>query len=377
MSFGLLATVSETTILCVISLAALIGNLSLYIIVYKNKDLRTIPNLYILNLAAADLMVSVVSIPFTVVTVITGRWLFGDTACVTLGFFTILSFIASVMSLGMIAINRYFYIVKWNTYKNTFTKRKAFLFAAGVWAVSISLASPPLFGWAEYRFIPGKSYCFVYWPSSVYFMYFMIVVGFFGPLSAMAFSYYNILAFTKALKRRIAISRNNLTPPPQYNQARTVFSHEPTIENNFDSEIHRDKAENPQINRQDVSKLDLESKSHNFQVTPEETKMTNTCLLVVALFIICWAPFAITMFFDVYYPSPLPRAVDIASLLLGYLNSMCNPILYGLRNSAFKQGFQKLYSRFLPERFRATKGTTLELNANAPLGEVEAGINVD
>ena len=369
MSFGLLATVSETTFLCVICLAVLIGNVSLYIIVYKNKDLRTITNLYILNLAAADLMVSVVSIPFTVVTVITGRWLFGDTACVALGFFTILSFIASVMSLAMIAINRYFYVVKWNTYKNTFSKRKALLFAAGVWAVSISLASSPLFGWAEYRFIPGKSYCFVYWPSNVYFMYFMITVCFFGPLSAMAFSYYNILTFTKTLSRRIAVSRNNLTPPPEYNQPRKAFSREPTTEtdaqNNFDSDLDRDMADNPQINRQDVSKLDLESKSRNFQVTPEETKMTNTCLLVVALFVICWAPFAITMFFDVYYPSPLPRAVDIASLLLGYLNSMCNPILYGFRNSAFKQGFLKLYSRFLPERFRPTNVTQLEINANA------------
>ena len=31
--------------------------------------------------------------------------------------------------------------------------------------------------------------------------------------------------------------------------------------------------------------------------TPEEAKITNTLLSVVALFMICWAPFAITMFF--------------------------------------------------------------------------------
>ena len=193
MSFSVSVTVTETSILGFICLTAVIGNLSLYIIVYKNKNLQTITNLYILNLAAADIMVSVLSIPFTVVTVITGRWPFGDTACVALGFFTILSFIASVMSLGMIAINRYFYIVKWNTYKKTFSEKKSLLYAAAVWVVSICLASPPLFGWAEYRFIPGKSYCFVYWPSNVYFMYFMITVCFFGPLSAIAFSYYNIL----------------------------------------------------------------------------------------------------------------------------------------------------------------------------------------
>ncbi|KAJ7372676.1 hypothetical protein OS493_017949 [Desmophyllum pertusum] len=300
MSSSLLVTVSETSVLCFICLAALIGNVSLYIIVYKNKDLRTITNLYILNLAAADIMVSVLSIPVTVVTIITERWVFGDTACTALGFFTILSFIASVMSLGMIALNRYFYIVKWNTYTKTFSKRKALLYAAAVWA---------------------------------------------------------------NLKRRMAVSRNNLTPPPHHHELTT--ENETRGNRNPDTEPDRNMAEGqrPHMNTPGGSELESKSKSRAFQVTHEETKITNTFLFVLALFVVCWAPFAVTMFFDVYYPRPLPRAVDIASLLLGYLNSMCNPVLYGLRNSAFKQGFLDLYSRFLPERFRPTSVTRLEMNA--------------
>ena len=364
MLLNLLAMVSETTILCFIALAAIIGNLSLYIIVYKNKDLRTVTNLYILNLAAADIMVSVLSIPFTVVTIITERWVFGDTACVVLGFFTILSFIASVMSHGMIAINRYFYIVKWNTYLKTFSKRKALLYVAAVWAVSIFLASPPLLGWAEYRFIPGKSYCFVYWPSNAYFMYFMITVCFFGPLSVITFSYYNVLKFTKNLKRRIGETRNNLTPPLQSQDPTTANTTQHN--NNSDRELDFNMAARRQIDRRGATNCDSKSKSPKFQVTPEETRITNTFLFVVALFVICWAIFAVTMFFDVYYPKPLPRAVDIASLLLGYLNSMCNPVLYGLRNSAFKQGFLNLYSRFLPERYRPANVTQLEINTHIP-----------
>ena len=100
------------------------------------------------------------------------------------------------------------------------------------------------------------------------------------------------------------------------------------------------------------SHLSVKSKSQKPRLTPEEEKMTNTFLLVLTLFIICWAPFAITMFFDVYYPRPLPRPIDTISLLLGYLNSMCNPVLYGMLNPAFKHAFVNLYSRFIPERFR-------------------------
>ena len=363
------------------------GNVSLFLIVYKNPNLRTITNMFILNLAAADILVSVLSMPVTMVTIVNGCWVFGHTACVVLGYFTILSFIASVMSLGMIAINRYFYIVKWNTYTITFAKTKALLYAAGVWFVSMFLASPPLFGWAEYRFIPGKSYCFVYWPSNVYFMYFMITVCFFGPLSVMAFSYYNILNFTKNI--RIKVSRNNLTPKPR--QLETQGANEPQLApcmvkldsyENVHLKIEVQNYDNPDVievcnnsnsvedgcsvNEAEVletmenkspltsfnSHPSVQSKSQKPRLTPEEQQMTNTFLLVLALFIICWAPFAITMFFDVYYPQPLPRPIDTISLLLGYLNSMCNPVLYGMRNSALKQGFVNLYSWLIPERFR-------------------------
>ena len=166
--------------------------------------------MYILNLAAADIVVSVLSMPVTVVTITKQHWVFGQTAYEVLGFFTILSFIASAMSLGMIAINRYFYIVKCNTYTNTLSKRKALFYGVAVWVVSISLASPSLFGWSEYNFIPGKSYCFVYWPSNVYYMYFMMTVCFSGPLSVMPFSYDNILTFTRDAKRKVSLSRGNL-----------------------------------------------------------------------------------------------------------------------------------------------------------------------
>ena len=365
----MLKMISEVTILCFICLAAIMGNVSLFLIVYKNPNLRTITNMFILNLAAADILVSMLSMPVTMVTIVKERWVFGHTACVALGYFTILSFIASVMSLGMIAINRYFYIVKWNTYTITFTRRKVLLYAAGVWFLSMSLASPPLFGWAEYRFIPGKSYCFVYWPSNIYFMYFMITVCFFGPLLVMAFSYYNILNFTRNLKMKVEVLRDNLTPPPlqqQQEPEKKDKAQEKTAP--IIIELDGDEIERAQIEMHNcdnpgtikvcseadrVKSLEIKSQlSRNvkWKLSPEEEKMTNTFLLVLALFIICWAPFAITMFFDVYYPRPLPRVINIVSLLLGYLNSMCNPILYGMRNAVFKQGFVNLYSWLIPKR---------------------------
>lgn len=127
MTLSLSVIIIETTVLFIIGAAALIGNASLFLVVYENKKLRTSTNIFSFNLAAADILVSGVSMPVTAVTIIKQRWIFGHATCVVFGFFTILSFIASVMSLGMIAINRYFYIVKWKTYSHTFNKKKVAL----------------------------------------------------------------------------------------------------------------------------------------------------------------------------------------------------------------------------------------------------------
>lgn len=312
----------ELTLLIIICLMALVANGSLFWIVLRKQELRTMLNFFVLNLAAADMLVSFASMPVTIITVASKTWIFGSTACVLFGFVTIVSFISSVSSLGLIAINRYFYIVKWQAYDRTFSTARGSLFVVLVWVMSIALASPPLFGWAGYRYIPGKSYCFVYWQSDVYYMYFMIATCFFGPLTVMALSYYKILSFTRNHKRQLAAFRDRKV--------------------NIETELASTRPES-------VTRL---------RISAEETKITHTLVIVVACFVFCWAPFAVTMFLDVYYPHPLPRGVDFGSLLLGYANSMFNPIFYGVRNASFRKSFKEIYSSCLP--YLKTKRITPE-----------------
>ena len=299
-------SIIETTILVFICATSVLGNISLIFVIMRRKTLRTICNAFLLNLVFADLLVSVLNMPITVLTIVEQRWIFGEIACVLLGFTTMLWFVSSVMWLAMIAINRYFYVVQWKNYRSIFTPRRAFLFAGTVWLISLFLSIPPLFGWAEYRYIPGKSYCFVFWPSDVYYMYFMLTICFFGPLTSICVSYFNILKYTRDSKRRLNQHINN--------------THEKILT----------EPEN------DVSAVDGKCK-RRFRMTLGEVKITNTLLIVVVCFMDCWAPFVVTMFLDVYFPRPLPRVVDIGTLLLGYANSTCNPIVYGIRNPNFRK----------------------------------------
>ena len=66
-------------------------------------------------------------------------------------------------------------------------------------------------------------------------------------------------------------------------------------------------------------------------------------MVIVLVFVVCWLPFCVTMFWSVYSPTPVPRILDMATLLLGYFNSCCNPFLYGLMNKKLKAAFHQLF----------------------------------
>ena len=138
-------------------------------------------------------------------------------------------------------------------------------------------------------------------------MYFMIIVCFFGPLSVMVFSYLSIFRLTRNIQQRVENNRSNTGDSVATRGQRT-----------------------------------------SSRSSAEEKRFTNTLVMVVGCFIICWAPFALTMFFDVHASFSLPREVDFLSLLLGYMNSMCNPLFYGLRNRRMRKGFLYLYSQCVP-----------------------------
>ena len=299
----------EAFSLVIICTVSIIGNTTLFVLLLRSKTLRTTSNGYLLNLAFADLLVSVLNMPVTVVTIIEQRWIFGEIACKFLGFTTMLSFVSSVMSLAMIAINRFYYVVRWKKYRSIFTLRSSVLFGAIVWLISLVISLPPLFGWADYRYIPGKSYCFVFWRSGVTYMYVMLTICFFGPPTVMSLSYYHILRFTREARIRVG----------QHMVTRNLKSGD-----------------------------GIESYGRRSGMTSaKEVKITYTLLIVVACFMICWTPFVVTMFIAVYYPHPLPRSVDISTLLLGYMNSMLNPLVYGIRSRAFRTAIIRQFRAFI------------------------------
>ncbi|XP_047660422.1 neuropeptide FF receptor 1 like 1 isoform X1 [Tachysurus fulvidraco] len=96
------------TLVCVVCVA---GNSLVCVVVLTNRNMRSVTNLFILNLAISDLFVGVVCVPTTLIDSLISGWPFSQMTCTLSNLIQGMSVSASVFTLVTIAVDRYTGIV--------------------------------------------------------------------------------------------------------------------------------------------------------------------------------------------------------------------------------------------------------------------------
>ncbi|KPP65120.1 galanin receptor type 1-like [Scleropages formosus] len=99
----------------------------------------------LINLAVCDLMVVCVCMPITLGHTIYTAWVYGDFLCRAVPFTQATSVSASVLSLTVISVNRYYSVHSPLNARSFFTWRKIFLTITVVWVLSLSICMPLIF----------------------------------------------------------------------------------------------------------------------------------------------------------------------------------------------------------------------------------------
>ena len=287
---------TETVLLSVINVAAFFGNLFVCYAMYRKQRLRSLPNMFVVALAVSDISISICCMPFSIATLYNGRWIFGSNFCRFHGF-TIFTFsMTSLHIMGIIAVSRYFCIVKPGRYIVLFNKRRILVYIAAVCCVALVGSVPPLFfAKGGYRLKPGQASCMYAFETSIAYTIFIECVYIGVPLSLITFCYIKVFYI---------VSRTN-----------QVFS----LENN------------PQQPRANV----------------EEAKVTKTLAAVMAGFAFCWIPICVIDYIDaVRGERSLPREAYLTYGFLGYLSSTINPFIYGSLNRYFRQAYKAILRKF-------------------------------
>lgn len=87
------------------------GNVLVCYVVFRNKAMQTVTNLFITNLALSDILLCVLAVPFTPLYTFLGRWVFGSVICHLVSYAQGSSVYISTLTLTSIAIDRFFVII--------------------------------------------------------------------------------------------------------------------------------------------------------------------------------------------------------------------------------------------------------------------------
>jgi len=161
--------------------------------VYKNPKLRSTINLYIIALAASDLLCAMVGMPLTSAVLITGKWDFGDALYQFFGFVDSFVTYVTPATMGLMAFNRYMQIVKTNQYKKISSLRKSKIWLNCVWLLLMFyLMISRVASWSTFEFFPGYAVCSIaFTTSESRIVHYCIVFGLFFalPFFVSSFSY--------------------------------------------------------------------------------------------------------------------------------------------------------------------------------------------
>ncbi|XP_006822123.1 allatostatin-A receptor-like [Saccoglossus kowalevskii] len=284
----------------IFAVVGIVDNFLICLIFIRVRKIRTVTNYFIVNLAVADLIGSLLLMPFPFPTNI-GPGLFSEAYCQVI-WSNLLFWItikASIFNLVAVTIERYYAIVYPISHQIRFTKKKVKIAIACVWCAAF-LSN--IFIIYHVHYWDGR--CVTGWldtgkNSRAAIAVFLFLLTFFIPVFIIIVAYSRIVA---SLKKQSQSLNGQMTGVRRGNCSQSI--------------LHA---------RENVVKM---------------------LMLVVVVFIVCWAP---DQCFYLAYNLGLSSNYVSSTLgeflvLLAYCNSCINPIIYALKNKQFQRGFHVVFS---------------------------------
>lgn len=116
-------------------ITGLVGNALVCAAVYTNYSMRTVTNVYLVNLALADFLVILVCLPPSVLWDVTETWFFGQSMCKLVLYFQTVSVTVSVLTLTFISMDRWYAICFPLQYKTDI--KRALTSISFIWIIAL------------------------------------------------------------------------------------------------------------------------------------------------------------------------------------------------------------------------------------------------
>ncbi|XP_005390431.1 PREDICTED: B2 bradykinin receptor [Chinchilla lanigera] len=290
----------QAPFLWVLFVLTMLENIFVLSVFCLHKSSCTVAEIYLGNLALADLILAC-GLPFWAITIANNfDWLFGEVLCRVVNTMIYMNLYSSICFLMLVSIDRYLALVKTMSMGRMRGVRWAKLYSLVIWGCTLLLSTPMLV-FRTMREYNDEGYnvtvCLISYPSltwEVLTNVLLNLVGFLLPLSIITFCTVQILQ----------VLRNN--------------------------------------------------EMQKFKEIQTERRATVLVLAVLLLFVVCWLPFQISTFLDTLKRLGIlsscwdEHIIDIITQISSYLaysNSCLNPLVYVIVGKRFRKKSREVYHR--------------------------------
>ena len=136
------------------------GNVLVCFVVARNRQMQTVTNLFITNLALSDVLLCALAVPFTPLYTFLGRWIFGRTLCHLVPYAQGVSVYISTFTLTSIAIDRFMVIIY--PFHPRMKIEVCLAVIVGIWIIALLFTLP----YGLYMHLEEPyTYCEEHWPN--------------------------------------------------------------------------------------------------------------------------------------------------------------------------------------------------------------------
>ncbi|NP_001076376.1 trace amine associated receptor 12f [Danio rerio] len=283
-------------------LTTVFGNLLIIISISHFKHLQSPTHLIVRSLAACDCLLGSLVMPYSMVRSVEGCWYLGDVVCKVHSSLDMTFCISSLLHLGLISVDRYWAICDPLRYRLRVTNTTVTVFIVFIWLFS--------------------------------FVYSFYVV----------FSGVNTVGLETFIMQVYCVGNCVLYFNKQWGLICPIltFFLPGTIMSSLYMKIFHVARKHAKVMSERVTG-GLKSQSS----AQRERKAAKILAIVMGVFLFCWLPFFTVNALDPFFNFFTPADIFDAVIWFAYLNSTCNPLIYGLFYPCFQKAFKILISTYL------------------------------
>lgn len=203
-----------------------------------------------------------------------------------------ISCVTSLMTIAMMSINRYFYICHNVLYEKIFTKRNCICICISVYSVGLILISMNALGIGDHSYDQRSLECIWDRMATYYYTVVFSITLVWIPSLTIGLFYLRIFMFVRKHRRRIEAQ----------------------------------------------AKPGSDAKAKNIQ-------LAKTLFVIYAVFVTCWAPYALLIVLD--SDNTFPHEVHVYVTMFAHLHPSINWLIYYMTNKNFTNAYKQLFNSIL------------------------------